>query len=184
MGLPHASPSVRKFARELGVPLAEVKGSGLKGRITEADVQAFTQAVMSGAMDIVIAAGVESMTRVPMFSPSALASKAGMGSYQSDWVNQRYNNVAFSQFVGAEMMARKYGLSKDELDRYALLSHQRALAATQAPSAGRGLLLYLSRISAARACPCRPSPCASTLAMRPIAMRRRSSSNRSLSCGR
>ena len=49
MGLPHASPSVRKFARELGVPLAEVKGSGLKGRITEADVQAFTQAVMSGA---------------------------------------------------------------------------------------------------------------------------------------
>jgi pyruvate dehydrogenase E2 component (dihydrolipoamide acetyltransferase) len=49
VGLPHASPSVRKFARELGVPLSEVKGSGLKGRITEADVQAFTQAVMSGA---------------------------------------------------------------------------------------------------------------------------------------
>ena len=49
VGLPHASPSVRKFARELGVPLAEVKGSGLKGRITEADVQVFTQAVMSGA---------------------------------------------------------------------------------------------------------------------------------------
>jgi len=90
------------------------------------------QAVMSGAMDVVIAAGVESMTRVPMFSPNALASKAGMGSYQSELVNQRYNNVAFSQFMGAEMMARKYGLSKDELDRYALLSHQRALAATQA----------------------------------------------------
>jgi pyruvate dehydrogenase E2 component (dihydrolipoamide acetyltransferase) len=49
VGLPHASPSVRKFARELGVPLAEVKGSGLKGRITETDVQAFTQSVMSGA---------------------------------------------------------------------------------------------------------------------------------------
>jgi pyruvate dehydrogenase E2 component (dihydrolipoamide acetyltransferase) len=49
VGLPHASPSVRKFARELGVPLAEVKGSGLKGRITEADVQAFTRSVMSGA---------------------------------------------------------------------------------------------------------------------------------------
>jgi pyruvate dehydrogenase E2 component (dihydrolipoamide acetyltransferase) len=49
VGLPHASPSVRKFARELGVPLEEVQGSGLKGRITEADVQAFTQAVMSGA---------------------------------------------------------------------------------------------------------------------------------------
>jgi len=47
--LPHASPSVRKFARELGVPLEEVKGSGLKGRITQDDVQAFTKAVMSGA---------------------------------------------------------------------------------------------------------------------------------------
>jgi pyruvate dehydrogenase E2 component (dihydrolipoamide acetyltransferase) len=49
VGLPHASPSVRKFARELGVPLDEVKGSGLKGRITAEDVQAFTKAVMSGA---------------------------------------------------------------------------------------------------------------------------------------
>jgi pyruvate dehydrogenase E2 component (dihydrolipoamide acetyltransferase) len=49
LGLPHASPSVRKFARELGVPLEEVKGNGLKGRITVDDVQAFTKAVMSGA---------------------------------------------------------------------------------------------------------------------------------------
>jgi pyruvate dehydrogenase E2 component (dihydrolipoamide acetyltransferase) len=47
--LPHASPSVRKFARELGVPLDEVKGSGPKGRITQDDVQGFTKAVMSGA---------------------------------------------------------------------------------------------------------------------------------------
>ena len=46
--LPHASPSVRKFARELGVPLAEVKGTGPKGRITQEDVQAFTKAVMAG----------------------------------------------------------------------------------------------------------------------------------------
>ena len=46
--LPHASPSVRKFARELGVPLEEVKGSGPKGRITQEDVQSFTKAVMSG----------------------------------------------------------------------------------------------------------------------------------------
>ena len=48
LGMPHASPAVRKFARELGVPLGEVKGSGLKGRITEADIQSFTQSVMSG----------------------------------------------------------------------------------------------------------------------------------------
>ncbi len=49
VGLPHASPSVRKFARELGVPIDEVKGSGPKGRITQDDVQAFTKQVMAGA---------------------------------------------------------------------------------------------------------------------------------------
>jgi pyruvate dehydrogenase E2 component (dihydrolipoamide acetyltransferase) len=49
IGLPHASPSVRKFARELGVPLEEVKGSGPKGRIVLDDVQGFTKAVMTGA---------------------------------------------------------------------------------------------------------------------------------------
>ena len=48
-GLPHASPSVRKFARELGVPIDEVKGSGPKGRITQDDVQNFTKQVMAGA---------------------------------------------------------------------------------------------------------------------------------------
>jgi len=50
LGLPHASPSVRKIARELGVPLEEVQGSGLKGRITADDVHAFTKSVMSGAV--------------------------------------------------------------------------------------------------------------------------------------
>ncbi len=48
-GLPHASPSVRKFARELGVPIDEVKGTGPKGRITQDDVQNFTKQVMAGA---------------------------------------------------------------------------------------------------------------------------------------
>ena len=48
--LPYASPSIRKFARQLGVPLEEVKGTGLKGRITQEDVQQFTRAVMTGAV--------------------------------------------------------------------------------------------------------------------------------------
>ena len=56
LGLPHASPSVRKFARELGVPLNEVKGSGNKGRITEDDVQSFTRSVMAGAIHTLAAA--------------------------------------------------------------------------------------------------------------------------------
>ena len=50
LGLPHASPSIRKLARELGVPLAEVPGSGPKGRITAADVQGFVKGVMAGAV--------------------------------------------------------------------------------------------------------------------------------------
>jgi len=48
--LPHASPSIRRLARELGVPLGEVSGSGPKGRITEADLQAFVKGVMSGSV--------------------------------------------------------------------------------------------------------------------------------------
>ncbi|WP_306564581.1 dihydrolipoyllysine-residue acetyltransferase [Aquabacterium sp.] len=51
--LPHASPSIRKFARELGVPLAEVKGSGFKGRITQTDVQNFVRTVMTGSLQTV-----------------------------------------------------------------------------------------------------------------------------------
>lgn len=58
--LPHASPSVRKFARELGVPLDEVTSSGLKGRITETDVQGFTRSVMSGAAQTLAAAQTKS----------------------------------------------------------------------------------------------------------------------------
>ena len=65
------------------------------------------QAVMSGSMDVVIAAGVESMTRVPMGLPSSLPYKHGFGSYISPLVKVRYGDIEFSQFIGAEMMAKK-----------------------------------------------------------------------------
>jgi len=89
------------------------------------------QAVMSGSMDIVIAAGVESMTRVPMGTPAVLAFKAGLGHSKSPKMEERYPNIQFSQFMGAEMMAKKYGLTKDQLDEYGFRSHQKAIAATQ-----------------------------------------------------
>ncbi|MDP9901072.1 acetyl-CoA C-acetyltransferase [Variovorax ginsengisoli] len=89
------------------------------------------QAVMSGAMDIVIAAGVESMTRVPMGTPSILPYRNGLGSYVSPGMAARYPGVEFSQFTGAEQIAVKYGLSKEQLDAYALHSHQNAIAATR-----------------------------------------------------
>ncbi len=89
------------------------------------------QAVMSGTMDVVIAAGVEAMTRVPMGLASSLPAKNGFGHYKSPNIEKRYPHIQFSQFTGAEMMAEKYGLSKDELDEFAYGSHQRAIAATQ-----------------------------------------------------
>jgi pyruvate dehydrogenase E2 component (dihydrolipoamide acetyltransferase) len=72
LGLPHASPSVRKFARQLGVPLSEVKGSGPKGRISEADVQAFTRSVMGGAVQTAAIAAVQQAAK-----PAAPASGDG-----------------------------------------------------------------------------------------------------------
>ena len=90
------------------------------------------QAVMSGSMDIVIAAGVESMTRVPMGLASSLPAKNGFGHYKSPGIEKKYPNIVFSQFTGAEMMCEKYGLTKDELDEFSYQSHQRAIAATQA----------------------------------------------------
>ena len=71
LGLPHASPSVRKFARELGVPLNEVKGSGLKGRITDSDVQSFTRSVMSGA--------VQTLAAAAQAKPASGGDGAGLG---------------------------------------------------------------------------------------------------------
>jgi len=88
--------------------------------------------VMAGVQDVVIAAGVESMTRVPMGLPWTLAAKHGFGTYRSPGIEARYPDTPFSQFGGAEMMARKYGFDRAALDAYALESHHRAAAATQA----------------------------------------------------
>jgi acetyl-CoA C-acetyltransferase len=90
-------------------------------------LQFAAQAVMSGTQDLVIAAGVEHMSRVPMGT-----SVAG-GRPFSQKVLDRFGVKGFSQFTGAEMIARKYGYSRETLDAYALESHRRAAAAT-----GRG----------------------------------------------
>ena len=91
------------------------------------------QAVMSGTQDLVIAAGVESMSRVPMGAPVLLPLQAGIGT--GPWpqsIKDRYGVTEFTQFRGAEMMAKKYGLSREQLDVFALDSHRKAAAATEA----------------------------------------------------
>jgi acetyl-CoA C-acetyltransferase len=86
---------------------------------------------MSGTQDTVIAAGVEHMTRVPMLSPSTLAETAGMGSYYTaEGIKSRYPNIHFSQFIGAEMVAKKYHLTREAMDRFAFESHCKAAAAS------------------------------------------------------
>jgi acetyl-CoA C-acetyltransferase len=90
------------------------------------------QAVMSGTQDVVIAAGVESMSRVPIGSPTALAVNAGLGGPWSKRIQDRYGVKEFSQFTGAQMVAEKYGFGRERLDEYALSSHQRAARATHA----------------------------------------------------
>ena len=96
-------------------------------------VQFAAQAVMSGTQDIVIAAGAESMTRVPMGSNYALYEQAGVGVGPfSKRIQDRFGVEMFSQFQGAEMIARKYGFSREVLDQFALESHQKAAAAIAA----------------------------------------------------
>src|SRR5687768_16123892 len=100
------------------------------------------QAVMSGTQDVVIAAGVESKTWVPMGTPVMLPMQAGIGI--GPWpqsIKGRYGVDQFSQFTGAEMMARKYGFSREELDEFALASHRKAAAAADAGAFDREILI-------------------------------------------
>ena len=90
------------------------------------------QAVMSGTMNCVIAAGVESMSRIPMGAPHTVAEQAGLGDYVSPQIQHNFGVSSFSQFLGAEMIAEKYDFSKDTLDRYAFATTQKAITAINA----------------------------------------------------
>ncbi len=95
-------------------------------------MQFAAQAVMSGTQDMVIAAGVESMTRVPMGSTVLFHMKEGLGNYKSPRLEEKYPGIMFSQFMGAEMMVQKHGFTKAQLDQFAYESHVKARVATEA----------------------------------------------------
>jgi acetyl-CoA C-acetyltransferase len=100
------------------------------------------QAVMSGTQDVVIAAGVESMTRVPMGTPVFLPMQAGIGT--GPWpqsIKDRFGVDQFSQFTGAEMIVAQYGFTRDDLDAFALDSHRKAAAASDAGAFDREILV-------------------------------------------
>ena len=85
------------------------------------------QGVLSGTQDLVVAAGVESMSMVPMGSSVALPMELGL-PFGEGWT-KRYGNQEISQFRGAQLMCEKWGITRDQLENFALESHRRAVAA-------------------------------------------------------
>ena len=107
-----------------GVTIDRQCGSSLQA------TQFAAQAVMSGTQDLVIAGGVESMSTVPILSAITAGLAAGMPSpYAGDRVSATFPGENFDQFIGAERVGEKYGVTRDELIDFAILSHQRAIAA-------------------------------------------------------
>lgn len=89
------------------------------------------QAVLSGTQDMVIAGGVESMSQVPIGANIIDGFKADHGVPYGKKISERYPGVQFNQFAGAELLARKYELTRDELNRFALASHMKAKRAVE-----------------------------------------------------
>jgi len=92
-----------------------------------------TQAIASGAMDIVIAAGVEVMSLVPLGSATTAGVEAGLGHprHGASWA-ERFGDMTISQFHGAELIAERWGISRSDMEAFALTSHERAIAAQDA----------------------------------------------------
>jgi acetyl-CoA C-acetyltransferase len=87
------------------------------------------QGVLSGTQDLVVAAGVESMSMVPMGTTVALPMKAGLASPFGQGWHDRYGDQEISQFRGAQLICEKWGLGREQLEEFSLESHHRAIRA-------------------------------------------------------
>lgn len=94
-------------------------------------IQFGAQAVMSATQDVVIAGGVEAMSTVEIGSNIRDGLANGRGVPKGERLELQYPGIQFSQFDGAELLAEKYEISREELDAFGLLSHQRAAVATE-----------------------------------------------------
>lgn len=94
-------------------------------------IQFGAQAVMSGTQDVIICGGVEAMSTVAIGSNIRDGLEHGRGTPKGERLELQYPGIQFSQFDGAELLAEKYGISREELDAFGLLSHQRASQATE-----------------------------------------------------
>jgi acetyl-CoA C-acetyltransferase len=86
------------------------------------------QGVMSGTQDLVVAAGVENMAMVPIDANRTMVKELGANPYGVGW-RERYTDQEISQFRGAQLICEKWDLSREDLERFALESHQRAVRA-------------------------------------------------------
>src|ERR1700757_3620639 len=98
------------------------------------------QAVMSGTADLIVAGGVQKMSQYPILSAFSAGGPYGA---TDPWTGcrgweSRYGTQEISQFRGAEMIAAQWKLSREDNERYALASHQRAIAAIRAGHFARG----------------------------------------------
>jgi acetyl-CoA C-acetyltransferase len=95
-------------------------------------IQFGAQAVMSGTQDVIICGGVEAMSTVEIGSNVRDGLEHGRGVPKGERLELEYPGIKFSQFDGAELLAEKYQITRHDLDSFAVLSHQRAAAATEA----------------------------------------------------
>jgi acetyl-CoA C-acetyltransferase len=102
------------------------------------------QAVMSETADLVVAGGVQNMSQIPIAAAMLAGQAHGFGdpfSGSAGW-RERYGTEEISQFRAADMIAAKWGIGREEMERYALASHQRAAAAIDAGAFGAEIVPY------------------------------------------
>jgi acetyl-CoA C-acetyltransferase len=130
---PQAGDIARTCWLAAGLP-EEVPGTTIDRQCgsSQQAVHFAAQAVMSGTSDVIVAGGVQNMSMIPIASAMTVAEQFGFTdpfSGSKGWV-ERYGTQEVSQFRGAEMIAEKWGISREEMERFALESHQRAARAT------------------------------------------------------
>jgi len=92
------------------------------------------QAILSGTADVILAGGMQNMSQIPIASAMVVGRQFGFSSPTGESENwrHRYGDEEISQFRGAELIAERWNLSREEMEEYALASHERALAAIRA----------------------------------------------------
>src|SRR5437588_5180210 len=142
---PQAGDIARTCWLAAGLP-EEVPGTTIDRQCgsSQQAVHFAAQAVMSGTSDVIVAGGVQNMSMIPIASAMTVAEQFGFTdpfSGSKGWL-ARYGDQEVSQFRGAEMIAEKWGISREEMERFALESHRRAAAAVAQGRVEREVLPY------------------------------------------